>query len=82
MNALLQPASDPGETWRCESCGELIDLDEVIVEKDYGFEGEAWGTYFPAEVVTHALSPCCRAFILNDYGNFLPPELVTECPLW
>ena len=60
--------------WRCESCGNLVDIDEVILEEHYGFEGEAWGYFFPAEKVTQVLSPCCRAWLKNDIGGFLDAE--------
>ncbi len=64
------------ELWRCESCGQVVELDEAIVEKEYGFEGEAWGHHFPAEEHRIALSPCCRSFIVNSVGNFLPADMV------
>jgi len=64
------------ETWRCTDCGAVVDLDEVILEEEYGYEGEAWGYFTPAMKITQALSPCCRAFIVNDVGNFLPADLI------
>ena len=34
----------------CESCRQPIShLSDVIIEKEYGFEGEAWGTMFRQE---------------------------------
>jgi hypothetical protein len=73
MSALPLP-SRVVETWRCADCGELVDLDEVILEKEFGYEGEAWGYFTQAQEITQVLSPCCRAFIVNDIGNFLSPD--------
>lgn len=73
-----QPQSCLIETWRCQDCGGLVNLEEVILEEEFGFEGEAWGTYFRAQAITQVVSPCCRAFIVNNVGNFLPAEMVND----
>jgi hypothetical protein len=75
MNALSQPSSEI-ETWRCADCGEPVDLNEVIIEEEYGYEGEAWGYFTPAQKIIQAYSPCCRTFIVNDIGNFLSPDMI------
>ena len=64
------PLLKPCDEWYCESCHDLVDLDEVILEEEFGCEGEAWGYFTPAQKLTVALSPCCRAFIANDV---MPP---------
>ena len=78
MHTLLQPASNQEDEWRCESCHGAIHPSGALIEESYGFEGEAWGTFFPAEVFTHAISPCCRSFIIDDYGNYLQPDSVND----
>lgn len=76
------PAPEWSNEWRCESCGNPVDLDKVILEEEYGFEGEAWGTFFRSTPVTQALSPCCRAFIVNNVGNFLSADLLDNKRYW
>lgn len=62
--------------WKCQSCRQIIDPDECIVELEYGYEGEAWGTMYRQAPVLNALSPCCRDFVINQWENFLPAEMV------
>lgn len=73
-------ASDPEDTWHCASCQELVNPDNAILEEHYGFEGEAWGHHFPAQSTILALSPCCRSFILNKFGNALRPNSSRNYP--
>ena len=64
------------ETWRCQTCHEQVNPDECIVEPEYGYEGEAWGTMFRQPIILQALSPCCRDSVINQWNNFLPADMV------
>jgi hypothetical protein len=64
------------DVWTCETCHQAIPLEDVILEFEYGFEGEAWGHQFHAEKCQIALSPCCRSLMVNSVGNYLPPDMI------
>ena len=64
------------EIWTCQSCHEPIDPDECLLQEEYGYEGEAWGTMFRQPSVMQVLSPCCRDFVINQLENFLPADMV------
>jgi hypothetical protein len=64
--------------WYCELCHAPVDLDEVVIEEEYGYEGEAWGYFTPAQKHTIVLSPCCRDGIVNNFGTFLEPYDVLD----
>lgn len=65
---------------RCESCGRAIEsLRDVIIEDEYGFEGEAWGTYLRQEPHEVAITTCCRASILDTVGEPLSAYEIRDC---
>jgi hypothetical protein len=75
--ALPQPKPRPDESvWRCESCGEAVEPEDCIVETHEGYAGEAWGTCFRQRPVEVVVSPCCRSFVVNQWDNYLPADLV------
>jgi hypothetical protein len=63
----------------CESCHQVIDdLEQVIIEREYGFEGEAWGSYFVQSPLDIAISACCRAPILDGYGETMDYQILKD----
>jgi hypothetical protein len=73
---LPKEKSEPEPVWVCESCGQEVVPSECLIEINYGYEGEAWGTMFRQPRVRVAVSPCCRSRVVNDVDNELPPEYV------
>jgi hypothetical protein len=65
--------------FRCESCDQRIEsLRDVIIEDEYGFEGEAWGTFFRQEPHEVAISACCRANIIDSSGESMDAYILKE----
>lgn len=71
--------TSPQPELRCESCGRAIEsLRDVIIEDEYGFEGEAWGTFFRQEPHEVAISACCRANIIDSSGESMDAYILKE----
>jgi hypothetical protein len=73
------PAKKPQPEFFCESCHQPIThLSDVIIEKEYGFEGEAWGFCFRQEPHDVAISACCRAPIIDSSGESINAYILQE----
>jgi hypothetical protein len=73
------PAKKQQPEFFCESCRQPIThRSDVIIEKEYGFEGEAWGSYFRQEPHDIAISACCRAAIIDSSGESLDAYILQE----
>jgi len=77
------PNSSPSwSTWvnpmalrfKCETCGQFVSPKDCLVQEEYGFEGEAWGTMFREGSFLIAVTPCCRSAAVNQYDNPMTPE--------
>ncbi len=65
--------------FRCESCGQAIEsLNDIIIEQEYGFEGEAWGTMYRQEPHNIAITKCCRSPIIDACGETLDAYILEE----
>lgn len=73
------PAKKQQPKFYCESCRQSIEsLDDLIIEKEYGYEGEGWGSYFRQEPRDIAISACCRAPIIDSSGESLDAYILLE----
>jgi hypothetical protein len=66
--AECNPAPTP--IFFCESCLQpIVHLDDITIEQEYGFEGEAWGSVVRQGSIDVAITKCCRASIVDGYGE-------------
>ena len=63
----------------CESCQQAIEsLEDVIIEQEYGFEGEAWGSYYCQEPWNIAITKCCRSAIVDATGESIDAYILED----
>jgi len=65
--------------FRCESCGQPIThLSDVIIEPEYGYEGEAWGSHMRQEPRNIAITKCCRSPIIDETGEYIDAYILED----
>jgi hypothetical protein len=70
---------NPAPIFFCESCLQPIEhLDDITIEQEYGFEGEAWGTFMRQGPRDVAITKCCRAPIVDGYGESIDAYILRE----
>ncbi len=67
----------PDEALVCESCGAPVAPQDVILEEEWGYEGEAFGSRCSQGSTLVAVSPCCRSPLLEG-GEYMPAWEIAE----